>query len=812
MGNLEAFAFTTGGNPNHAHLLAAKNLGCHLVRVYFSGFASSFEKAARLDDLIGIREILEGEQTSELLPACSTQEETSEASKNLYLKKMFKKALAEELEVSELWDILVLSEGLFDLIYLLPSTYSPEDIKELINRAYQKAIRKIVDQRLFPLLKGDFDNIGEGLFQDKGEELKEQLRAIPLTIGIETVQTKEPDAQCNFGAWMKGFGEKLRGAFCSVYEKANTIWPWIREMGQDNDIHSLMKLMHKSRSSEAEEVCDVCGSNHIFPEFNRLVPTHKILQKVVRSYRDRFEQICLSCIAIRAVSHGKILVPALRRIISRKDSKILVKKAKGFPDIPPLMRRMGDLEEEEGYVDLEAAFVRKAKSSQKKDDDDLDIFPTISYAADENSNVALIEINPLPDTILKKYELRPALDLDLFCIIDPIKKLKDKFSSGSVKNVLNKSIGPIQGCLGRLDVEQDALSDILSHIKNLVNNETIKELMELFSEIEDKLDYWVEDPRSIPLFNALGILKQLSTPDFIASLIKKEQIKSIVDDLQALQKDDKLFAPFFAEDKDLQRFETFYRELLLNGKVGKGTEVVEPHIARVLQRISHIQSFFDGLSDAFEKPDSSLDIKGIRILSIQTKYPNVLFAIPADRIPDAIKIIHWSLSTNLFSSTLYDHDASEAQRTGSLLLLDAVLPKLLYTSVVIFKHKQPLYMVMAASKKVINRLKELDQKGDHKWNGMLFGFSDQRGTVSDRGLVQAKAPFIDIYTMGNLAKRVDRASVISTATLRRSNLELAMARLYLRGAKQGWDEKTKKGIQKEEFFNPVVYLKRIGRI
>jgi len=623
---------------------------------------------------------------------------------------------------------------------------------------------------------------------------------------------------------MRAFGDKLLMAYRDVQKQVSL---------PVGEIVTIKKQAQTIMGSE-EEICEVCGGNPIFADFNRLVPQRRLLQKVVRQRGDRFEQVCLACIAIRVLSHGLIEVKALQDMVKKVDTRIEVRKPPDSPlDLPPLMHRWADLEEEEGFADLVAAFVRETRDPKKiAESVDLDVFPTVAYAADADSNVALIALRPCDDGVFGCYEPGRMSDLGLFKLRDLLDQHRYLFPS---------KLGPIRGLIEQLSPDKAALATVCTHLQSLVEDADVKEILSAYEQTNQGITAAADIALpSFPLGDALEELARLSDSAYRERLVDKEAVALVYRKLEPLltQNTASLVSPLLVEN-DLEEFDIFYRKPLseIDGRMDKQVQeqarVAEPHIARVFQRMEWIQRFYSQLPH-------DLEAAGIRVLPIQTRYPEPLYLVPADCLPVASHVLHKSLATRLFSSRLYnflpqDGDNPEERtrtvvgRLATLLFLSRVLPKLLYGAVIVFKHKQPLYMVLEAARNMIEELDRLrlDREKGLDWSGILFGFADLRGVISERGLVQTRPPFGEMYQAIEISQKpqVDRRSLLSTMAMLKGEEpweveklpeegelpDIVGATLHLRGKRQRWDKETLGLLQKNRYFKPTVFLKRMAR-
>jgi hypothetical protein len=626
----------------------AKNAECVVTRVVFSGFQNMFKSAARVDDLRGLWRVVE----ERLKPA---------------FKVRVAAAMGGEEGDEELGNILALAEGAFEMTYLMPACWSKEEIEGRVVKAYRQAIEDVT-HRLLGEMERDFRPVRDRLDVSKqGDELVRQMRGMLLGVGMRPVVPNL--AERNYGALCADYSSELLKSFKASSKGVSVPQQLVEEALE--------------RAGGVGEVCDACGANPLYEEFNALLLTEPYLRKVVHEFRGEPEKLCVSCIAFRVMSHGHTEIEALGKIIVGEPGTDRVKvKAADFPDIPPLMVRLPMQVKEGDYVDMGAAFVRRRGGELQR-------FATIDYAADEDSNVALIQLSPVERGILGTYDLE-----DL---------VKGRGSPGA-------------------------------------------------------LDY--------------GDLKT-----------------------------------YYIDICDRVKGQPSWEQMVK----------VEPHFARVLQRMTLVREFFGHIQD-------DLEAGKIRALPIATTYPSAVVAVPATRLVDAVKVIHQRLIERLLGSGVRLYEAPENvgdSAEESLGLLNAIAPKLLYGAAVVFKHKQPLYVVMEVADKIIEGLEWEDQQKKREWGGVLFGFADLRGVISERELVQARLPFVEAYRVIDACGEVDRRSLLSTnALLLGEELseakgeklpKIAGASLYIRGSKQRWGEETLKLLQENRYFKPVVFLRRMAR-
>lgn len=370
------------------------HLGCQLVRVCFTGLQDLFDNAVRLDDLTGVRELLKPD------------DETRPSLKTVF-KRHFALALLklscpdatladvdDGLPGSTLADILPLGEGLFDAVYLVPACYPRDKIGNAALKAYRAAWGEITAERVIKVIWGDFKDFAQvlGLKEWEGE-VKAQLARLPLSVVVRSAEMPKLEND-DFRGWMVAFGKRLLETFKDIREAVAV---------PRDQISEWLVQAEKERKEGLDTVCDVCGANPADPEFNRLVPVEPRFQIVVHRRGGEWERICRSCVGLRALAHGVRKAKPLERMI-QPDGKghILVKGSgqEGDPMPPPGLPQGRFPLEEKKHKDLIAAFVRWREPGKS-----LEVFPTVSYAADDESNVALLTLTASP-ALFESYDYR----------------------------------------------------------------------------------------------------------------------------------------------------------------------------------------------------------------------------------------------------------------------------------------------------------------------------------------------------------------------------------------------------------------------
>jgi hypothetical protein len=359
-----------------------EHLNASLVRVSFDGHQQWVEEAARLDDLNGARVLAQRMRTA------------------------FKRALAEKLGVPELAEFLWISESAFDLVYLLPQALgSPTDLETLIHASYIAAVDWLVSgadnpESLQRLLKDDFQR-AESLTitsQPEMRALRDQLVTLGYTAHVVPVV---PSAKTvDFGELAADYGKRLLEAYVSSRG---------RQPASQRALQSAVTILAESEATATEDVCTVCGTHPVYQPLADRLPDDVFLRKVTHEFRGEAERPCLSCIARRVLAHKQVQVDALHQmlVLDPATSQVNVQASSQPKLSPPVELVHGEgLAGPDDYLDLGAAFVRLARKPQP--DRPLDIFPTISYAADSLGNVAMLTLDTT-EAVSGEYDYRTAL-------------------------------------------------------------------------------------------------------------------------------------------------------------------------------------------------------------------------------------------------------------------------------------------------------------------------------------------------------------------------------------------------------------------
>jgi hypothetical protein len=336
-------------------------LQASLVRIALVGHRHLFQQAVRVDDLHGSLELA-----------------------NL-TRQAFKRALADGiLNVPELTDFLPISENTFELFYILPG--KPEQVPDLrrqVRRAYAGAVAETVDTLLEEHLTREFPEIAV-----KRATLRAQLSA--LSYGVHVIPLSDPAAaDVDFDTFAAAYGSSLLKAYVESRAYADYV---VTESEAPEELPSA-------------ETCDVCGNHPVLslPTDVEADTQAAWLEKrdyAAHRFRGESEALCLSCVARRVLSYGTVakrMDPIVQPMFTQQpDGTWRVETPQAGPDIPPAANRVIVCSTDKPGMlkDVGAFFVRPRRTRQGVDTAALDVFPTVEYAADRESNVVLLALQP----------------------------------------------------------------------------------------------------------------------------------------------------------------------------------------------------------------------------------------------------------------------------------------------------------------------------------------------------------------------------------------------------------------------------------
>lgn len=361
----EALDVLTGHADNSAEETVRDHLGLWVTRIAFAGHQALFESAVRLDDLHGSRRLTD------------------------LVRRQFKGALARELGVPDLAEILPISETPFELFYLLPSCWPEADIESKIARAFSTATDAVLNDPadgLLGLLERDFRKATPPLdFRAQAHELRNQLLQLGFGLRMVAVRPSSGDATIGFKVLANTFGHQLLDA----YQESLRFLTAPRAQ-----LQGTMLAMLDEDDRPIGEVCQACLVHPVHEPFHARVTGDPYLQKVTHIFRGEPEALCLSCIARRVLSHGYVQVASLEKMLQLDTAtdQVTASSRAGLPPLPPALVRQTTCAVDD-YVDLGAAFARRRAGRT----DELEVFPTVAYAADAESNVALLSLTHTED-------------------------------------------------------------------------------------------------------------------------------------------------------------------------------------------------------------------------------------------------------------------------------------------------------------------------------------------------------------------------------------------------------------------------------
>jgi hypothetical protein len=654
------------------------HLAAYLVRITFGGCEKWVEEAIRLDDLNGAQVLM------------------------ARMRAAFKEALAESMGVAELAQFLWISESAFDLVYLLPRRLGDNDqIRKLICSGYKQALAQLVSDpgdgdSLKALLEQDFQGAELDIASDdRLKELEKQLLTLGLGAAVEPIEPAERD----FQAFSAAYGRALLKA----YQDSRS-----GEMILQEALDASLQVMADSEKLDMDDVCTVCGTHPVYKDLADRLPDDEFLKKVTHTFREQPDRLCLTCATRRALAHKQVQVDALHQMLAydAETGRVQTRpRSEVGLDVPSALVQGGELKGNE-LLDLGAAFVRKRY--QWDAERPLDIFPTISYAADSLGNVALLTLDAT-DAVLDAYDYRMAWEW----------------------------------------------------VRKLTPRERGRASEEMFAH----------------------------------------PYKALVERMREKWK-----------GQSEQEQEAQAAELL--GRV----QDVQPHLARVLAREACISHFYTSVAGRLEEPErdeaGKITRAGIRTLALDTTYPTGRWLVPAMELPRALEVLGRAVAADLLAVPDGALDAFTRRFLG------LTVPPLLDGTVVVFKQKFPIYLVLEAERTLRKELAQQRPAADGGWYGLRLALADMRGTLTSRAPGKATVTLDELPDRLELNRSVDRRTVTGRAAdLGRGAgaewaKQVADARLYVRSDWRHKGEEERRQVAKaltEEAFAPVLFLKRMAR-
>lgn len=359
------------GHYRDPERMVQTHLAASLVRVTFEGVRQSFESAARVDDLLGALKLAER------------------------LRHHFKAALAEQLQAPDLSEFLPVSEGEFELIYLLPSSES--DPHRQVRQAYAAAIQSLAAEVVRERLRRDFP---------EAEAYRAALEAqwLALPYGLRVLPVKPP-VDNSFKRFAAEYGKQLLQAYVDSQSYAP-----IPEVIPDELPQAPLPVT---------ETCDVCGTHPVWQppaELDEAAQAEWLRKRnfAAHIFRGEREQICVSCAARRELAFGAVakqLDATVHPMLQPEEQPGLwrAKQPDGGPALPPFLSAAVQLTSSNELADAGACFVRYHRTAGRVDTTRVDLFPTVSYAADATGNVVLLTLTPTAE-LYAAYPYQAALD------------------------------------------------------------------------------------------------------------------------------------------------------------------------------------------------------------------------------------------------------------------------------------------------------------------------------------------------------------------------------------------------------------------
>lgn len=193
---------------------------------------------------------------------------------------------------------------------------------------------------------------------------------------------------------------------------------------------------------------------------------------------------------------------------------------------------------------------------------------------------------------------------------------------------------------------------------------------------------------------------------------------------------------------------------------------IPAHLARVLQRQQTITTFFERLP-------LRLEAAGVRVLTLEERFPVGRYLLPADQLTTALDVLDLALCLDLLAVHAKDVGLNDTQamtaigaynvlaapmtaETAALrqqlhTFLAAYVPEVLVGTTMIFKHKQALYLMLRAEERLHHAVKPKPV--------FAMGVTDLRGTLIDRGELQGEFAFAEWAEILTAAQQLDRRSL-----------------------------------------------------
>ena len=764
--------------------LALQHLQGRLVRISFAWYEELFQRAIRLDDIHGVKNFL----------AAAGEKRLMQRFKDNFHKEIGALFGADQHVAPALEP---LNDFPFDLVYLLPVMVQEEQIKDVVRQAYAEAV-KTLTKNLQDEYEHDFNGI-EDIPKLDFFELQNQLLAFAPFCYVEEVKVDS--------AAESEPGEGLDRAKRSLSEQTLEAYRRLWQAGKVSRSEAELRLTSVP-SIPAPERCEVCGLHGVFEEFYRKYEEFlqsdpsaaQIMEKVIYGHKEEPEKLCQACLGRRLWSHGEVQECWLRDMLEpeEKNGTVLV-RLKTDPVLAPPPKLLPRLEiPKEGDLpeDMGAAFVRCREGR-------LQVYPTLAAAADADGNLALLSLSPnWGQAILAELSRARGAAEALHCAFSSLEKWAESHSN---------------------------LSSIIEDWKRKISSGTPAELTGTKNQcchIWDYLKTWPNPISWHPLAPLADLVTRLNPLDPAA---EPDEVRGVIGAI--IKNWEEFLKPYYTKSgaSDLERFEAALVEYIA-GLTGQDVQdgfrdealIARPHLARVLTRIRWVHEFFQDL------PQVLADKGGIRTLTLESAYPRLVVAVPAADLLLALRILHYTLAKNLFSSTLYsdeppcptaaalaDEAARQRRETLSLKLLEQILPPVLLGTVVIFKERQPLYHILATARRVTDYLAQQHDS----YCGILLGLTDWRRCLGAMTPEQAREifplDFVELYHLLDNESQIARRPLFSLAQAAEDEWgqfpEYRSATLAIKQRRQQWPDLVRDLLQEQKLFDALVFLKRTAK-
>jgi len=764
--------------------LALQHLQGRLVRISFAWYEELFQQAIRLDDIHGVKNFL----------AAAGEERLMQRFKDNFHKKIGDLIGADQ-HVAQALEPL--NDFPFDLVYLLPGAIREEQIKDVVRQAYTKAVKTLA-KNLQEEYGHDFRKIS-GIPQLDCSELQNQLLAFAPFAYVEEVKV-DSAAGSKPG---QDLDRAKRSLSIQILEAYRRFW----QAGKASRSEAEFRLTAVP-SIPTPERCEVCGLHSVFEEFYQKYealreagdPASQIMEKVIYGHKEEPERLCRACLGRRLWSHGEVQERWLRNMLepSEQDGTVMVRlKADPVPAPPPkLLPRLEIPKEGDLPEDMGAAFVRCREGR-------LQVYPTLAAAADADGNLALLSLSPNWHSVIlaELTQVRAAAEA-LQCAFFSL----DKWAKNYPK-----------------------LSSKIEHWRHNVTSGNRAKLMEAKNQCCQFLDYlrnWHNYISWHPLARLADLVTRLNPLD---PTKEPDEVRGVMSAIIKYWED--FLRPCYSRSgaSDLERFEAALVEYIA-GLTGQDVQdgfrdealIARPHLARVLTRIRWVHEFFQDL------PKILVDEGGIRTLTLESAYPRLVVAVPATDLIRALRVLHYTVARNLFSSTLYgdeppcptaaalaDEAARQRRETLSLKPLEQILPPVLLGAVVIFKERQPLYHILATARRVTDYLAQQHDS----YCGILLGLTDWRRCLGAMTPEQAREifplDFMELYHLLDNESQIARRPLFSLAQAAEDEWgqfpEYRSATLAIKQRRQQWPDLVRDLLQEQKLFDALVFLKRTAK-